>query len=74
MTPLSPILDRLLAQLPPGDQLDFQRLLEAVYSVRFTGPVTIDFLNGTPKQINLGQPVKLAICSGTLNGGLDKGT
>ncbi|MEK7766435.1 MAG: hypothetical protein AAB368_09375 [bacterium] len=63
------VLQPLLDQLPPGDQLDFQRLLEAVYTVRFTGPLTIDFLNGTPRQISLGQPVRLAICSGALDNG-----
>ena len=65
MTPLSPTLQRLLDQLPEGESaLDFQRLLEAVYTVRFTGPLTVDFLNGQPRQISLGQPVKLAICAG----------
>lgn len=61
---LAPTLQRLLDSLPPSDQLDFHRLIEAVYQVRFTGPLTIDFLNGLPRQINLGQPVKLAICTG----------
>lgn len=68
MPPLTFTLQRLLDSLPPGDQLDFQRLLDAVFSVRFTGPLTVDFLNGTPKQISLGQPVKLTICSAAQNG------
>lgn len=71
MSSLAPSLQRLLDSLPPGDQLDFQRLLDAVYTVRFTGPLTIDFLNGLPRQINLGQPVRLAICAGGVNGVLD---
>ena len=61
---LHPTIQRLLDHLPPADQLDFARLLEAVGTVRFTGPLTIDFLNGVPQQINLGQPVKLLICHG----------
>jgi hypothetical protein len=55
-------LERLLQQLPPDQALDFMRLMEAVYQVRFTGPITFDFFNGVPKQINLGQPVRLSIC------------
>lgn len=65
---LSPTLQRLLDALPPGGELEFQRLLEAVYTVRFTGPLTIDFFNGTARQISLGQPVKIAICTGRVNG------
>lgn len=62
----------LLAHLPPVEQLEFAALQDAIYQVRFTGPVTIDFLNGVPRQISLGQPVKLAICHATPAGGLDK--
>ena len=47
-------------------------LSPALRQLRFTGPMTIDFLNGTPKQISLGQPVKLAICAATPHNGLDK--
>lgn len=65
-------LEDLLSRLPPGQQLEFQSLLDAVYQVRFNGPLTIDFLNGRPRQISLGQPVKLAICAGTQHNGLDK--
>lgn len=62
----------LLQRLQATQDLEFHVLLEAVHSVRFTGPLTIDFLNGIPQQINLGQPVKLAICHATSEGGLDK--
>ena len=62
-------LQRLLTQLPAPDHgLEFPALLEALYSVRFTGPLTVDFLNGIPRQINLGQPIKLTI----VQGGVDK--
>lgn len=68
---LSPKLQRLLAELPADAALDFPRLLDAIYRVHFTGPLTVDFYNGEPRQISLGQPVKLAICRGQRNGGLD---
>lgn len=60
-----PALTRLLAELPPDQALEFQTLLEAIYTTRFTGPLTVDFLNGMPRQINLGPPVKLTICHAT---------
>lgn len=62
----------LLRRLSPQEQLELGTLFDAIERVRFTGPVTIDFLNGMPRQISLGQPVKLAICHGTTNGPLDK--
>ena len=62
MAPIHPHLAALLAQLPAEQDLDFVRLLEAIHTVRYTGAMTVDFRNGTPQQINLGQPVKLAIC------------
>lgn len=67
---MSPTLQALLARLSPAEQLDFTRLQDALLAVRFTGPVTYDYLNGVPQQINLGQPVKLAICRRT--NGVDK--
>lgn len=68
----NPALQRLLDSLPAGD-LEFARLLEAVERSKFTGPLTIDFFNGRPRQINLGPPVKLTICTGDQTGGLDNG-
>lgn len=67
----NPAIARLLEQLPQGRDLEFAALLEAVERARFTGPLTVDFFNGRPRQINLGQPVKLTICSGDSTGGLD---
>lgn len=64
-------LQDLLDRLPQDQQLELPALFDAVYQVRFTGPLTFDFLNGIPHQINLGQPVKLSICAGTPSGGLD---
>lgn len=68
---MNPALQALLAQLPPDEQLEFGALLQAIERVRFTGPLLIDFLNGKPRQINLGPPVKLSICAGGSNGGFD---
>ena len=66
--PLDSRIAALLAELRPDDRdLDFSLLLEAIHTSRWTGPVTFDFLNGVPRQINLGQPVKLVICSGSLD-------
>ena len=71
MTTLAPKLQALLESLPPAAQLDFFRFWEAIYSTRFTGPVVVNCFNGVPKQINLGQPIQLSICSGESPEGLD---
>jgi hypothetical protein len=55
-------IEKLLSQLPKGD-LQFMQLLDAIYQTRFTGPITLDCLNGVPRQITLGRPITLAICS-----------
>lgn len=70
---MSPALQKLLAQIVPGTQLEFDRLQEALLQVRFTGPVTYDYLNGVPQQINLGPPIRLSICRGERPTGLDTG-
>lgn len=67
-TPLHEKLTTLLQGLSERDQLEFQALIDAVYRVRFTGPLTIDFRNGVPQQVNVGPPVRLTICRGTVNG------
>lgn len=65
---LDPIVQRLIAALPPEDQLTFAALAEAVYSVRFTGFTGIHWKNGVPKQLDLGAPVKLSIVDGLDSG------
>jgi hypothetical protein len=65
---INPALQRLMDHLPQGTDLEFVALLEAIDQVRFTGALTVDFRNGRPVQINLGQPVKLTICTGDRNG------
>ena len=57
-------LQALVDGLPAPDRLDFFALCESMYKIRFTGPTTIHWLNGLPRQIDLGQPVKLTICQG----------
>ena len=70
---ISPKVQELLAQLQPSAEgLDILQVFEALYNTRFTGPVGFDFLNGRPRQINLGAPVKLAICAPEGVGGVDK--
>lgn len=71
---ISPTLQALLDRLPPGDRLEFGPLLAAIESVRFTGPLTVDFLNGMPRQISLGPPLKLTICQRALDNGRGSGT
>lgn len=69
---ISPTLQALLDRLPPADRLEFATLLEAIDGARFTGPLLINFLNGKPRQISLGQPITLTICEADLPGRLDK--
>ena len=71
MTTLAPKLQALLESLPPSDQLGFFQLWEAIHRIRYTGPVVVNCFNGVPKQINLGQPIQLAICSGEPAEGID---
>lgn len=61
--PLDPHVLTLL-DLLPQEGLDFGGLMEAIDRARYTGSVVIAFRNGRPQQINLGAPVKLAICQG----------
>jgi len=69
---ISPTLQALLDRLPPADRLEIAALLEAIDGARFTGPLLINFLNGKPRQISLGQPITLTICEADPPGGLDK--
>lgn len=57
-------LQAFLDGLPTPDSLEFLALCESMYRIRFTGPTTIHWRNGLPKQIDLGQPIRLTICSG----------
>jgi hypothetical protein len=52
---------RLLELLPPTDQLHYLAFSEAMYQARFTGPTTIHWKDGLPKQVDLGSPVRLSI-------------
>ena len=64
MTPSKP-LQALLALLPADTAgLEFGQLLLAIDEVRFTGTVTLDFMNGRPRQISLGPPIRLGIYQG----------
>lgn len=61
---IAPALQRLVELLDPAEQLSFQRLLIAVYAVRFTGPVTLHCRNGVPHQVDIGAPLRLSIVEG----------
>lgn len=66
-------LQKLLGKLDPGQELEFASFLLAIYEVRFTGRYSVDCLNGIPRQINIGEPIKLTICAGGTNGGTTGG-
>lgn len=55
---LSPVLQDLLARLPPEDRLDLGPLLQAIDAVRYSGTVTLHMLNGRPRQVDLGASVR----------------
>lgn len=61
---MTPQLKALLDRLPADQQVDFDNLRAALKAIRYTGPSTIHWLNGDPKQIDLGPPVKLSIVAG----------
>ena len=58
---MSPTLQRLLQQLGPGERVDFSTLAEAIYDAKYTGITMIHWLNGRPRQVDLGAPVRLSI-------------
>lgn len=61
---LPPAIQALIAAMPQADQLGFFQFWEAVYQARYTGPITVDCLNGEPKQFSLGRPVTFSIVQG----------
>lgn len=61
---MSPSLQRLLARLRPTDHLKLSTLEEAISDSRYTGTTTIHWLNGRPRQVDLGAPVRLSIVEG----------
>jgi hypothetical protein len=40
------------------EQVSFADLTGTLYTLRFTGPITLHFLNGQPQLVELGQPVR----------------
>ena len=69
---MSPELQRLLVALGPEGARSLEHLAQAIYNIRFTGPTTIHWLGGRPKQIDLGHPVKLTIVERDVTSRLDK--
>lgn len=67
MTQMSPTLQRLLAQLGPGQQLEFRKLEEAIAAAKYTGITVHHWLNGRLRQIDLGAPIRLSIIEGLDN-------
>jgi hypothetical protein len=69
---VSPSLQKLIDALPEPERLTFFALAETIYRVRYTGYTGIQWLNGIPKQLDLGSPVKLSIVEG-ISPALDSG-
>jgi hypothetical protein len=61
MTSLTPALEALVATLGPVDQLNFFTFWEGIYQARFTGNISVDCLNGVPRQIGIGRPLILTL-------------
>lgn len=61
---LTPALQKLMEQLGPAEQMSFPRLLQAIYAVKFTGPITLHCRNGEPQQVDIGAPIRLSIVEG----------
>lgn len=61
---MTPQLQALLDSLPDSDRVEWVNLVSAVYTARYTGISIIHWKNGVPKQIDLGQPIRLSIVSG----------
>jgi hypothetical protein len=61
---LNKAVQDLLDRLPTTAELEWPSLQAAIYGARYTGPMTVHFLNGVPRQIDLGAPVRLSICHG----------
>lgn len=45
-----------LAELLEREQVQFAELLGTIHSLRFTGAITLKFLNGQPQEVELGRP------------------
>jgi len=64
-------LQRLLQELGEGAQ-SLEHLQQALYNVRFTGPVTIHCVGGRPRQIDIGAPIRVRVVESEPPGRLDK--
>lgn len=64
---ISPTLQRLLTELGPEGAQSLDHLAQALYNVRFTGPVQIHFVGGRPKLLDIGAPMRVRILEGRLD-------
>jgi hypothetical protein len=67
MTDISPALRRLLEEAGPSGIRSLNHLADLIYRQRFSGPTTIHWYQGRPRQIDFGAPIRLSI----MEGGLD---
>ena len=54
---MSTHVDRLEAMVREG--VGFAELIGTAYALRFTGPVTVHFLNGQPQMAEFGRPLQV---------------
>ena len=66
---LTPALQKLIDALPPPERLTYLSIADAIYQARYTGFTGIHWLNGVPRQIDLGAPVRLTIVEALDSGG-----
>jgi hypothetical protein len=67
LTEITPGLQRLLDAAGPGGIKSLTHLERLIRKTGFTGPTTIHWLGGRPRQLDLGQPVRLTIVEGGLD-------
>ena len=70
--PVSPELQKLLDRIQRGE-MNFPGLMDALYASRFSGAITLHCLNGIPRQVDLGSPIRLSIVEGEKSKGLTDG-
>ena len=64
---IHPAVESLLTALGPPKDMSFPKLLEALHTVGYTGPIVLHCRNGVPQQVDVGAPIRLCIVEGLDN-------
>lgn len=65
---MTPELQRFLAEIGAGREINMDRLRQAMFDARYTGPTTIHWRNGVPRQLDIfASPIRLSIVEGLDN-------